>query len=70
MERDSAVVLATERYGRAESWKYLAKDEVIERRRDGREGKSRGNSVVGVFKVRIYNCFHVASLSVHTLFSA
>ncbi|XP_047427944.1 RUS1 family protein C16orf58 homolog [Mugil cephalus] len=50
MEKDPCVVLATERYGSAESWKYLAKDGVMERRRDGAEGKSRGNSVVGVFK--------------------
>lgn len=50
METDRGVVLATERYGSAESWKYFAKDEVMERRRDGREGESRGNSIVGVFK--------------------
>ncbi|KAM7371910.1 hypothetical protein PAMP_009110 [Pampus punctatissimus] len=50
MERDSGVVLATERYGCSESWKYLAKDGVIERRRDGKGGESRGNAIVGVFK--------------------
>ncbi|XP_044187969.1 RUS1 family protein C16orf58 homolog isoform X1 [Thunnus albacares] len=50
MEGGTGVVLATERYGRAESWKYSAKDGVMERRRDGREGESRGNSIVGVFK--------------------
>lgn len=50
METDRGVVLATERYGSAESWKYFAKDEVMERRRDGREGESRGNSIVAVFK--------------------
>lgn len=50
MEKDPGVVLATERYGSAESWKYLAKDGLMERRRDGREGESRGNSVFGVFK--------------------
>ncbi|KAK2893502.1 hypothetical protein Q8A73_015986 [Channa argus] len=50
MEEDRGVVLATERYGSAESWKYLAKDGVIERRRDGSDGESRGNSIVGVFK--------------------
>lgn len=55
METDRGVVLATERYGSAESWKYFAKDAVMERRRDGGEGESRGNSIVGVFKVRIYN---------------
>uniref|UniRef100_A0A3B4XXC0 RUS family member 1 n=1 Tax=Seriola lalandi dorsalis TaxID=1841481 RepID=A0A3B4XXC0_SERLL len=50
MENDSGVVLATERYGSAESWKYFARDGVVERRRDGSEGESRGNSIVGVFK--------------------
>lgn len=53
MESAGGVVLATERYGSAGSWKYFAKDAVMERRRDGGEGGSRGNSVVGVFKVRI-----------------
>lgn len=42
--------MATERYGSAESWKYLAKDGVMERRRDGSEAESRGNSIVVVFK--------------------
>ncbi|XP_068435052.1 RUS family member 1 [Clinocottus analis] len=50
MESARGVVLATERYGSAESWKYFAKDAVMERRRDGSEGASRGNSIVGVFK--------------------
>ncbi|XP_035472248.1 RUS1 family protein C16orf58 homolog [Scophthalmus maximus] len=50
MEADSGVVLATERYGSAGSWKYLAKDGVVERKREDRDGESRGNSVVGVFK--------------------
>ncbi|XP_061906207.1 RUS1 family protein C16orf58 homolog [Entelurus aequoreus] len=43
-------VLATERYGIDESWKYLAKGGVMERRRDDSDAKSRGNSIVGVFK--------------------
>lgn len=55
MERGRGVVLATERYGSSESWKYLGKDGVLERRRNGTGGESRGNSIVGVFKVRIYN---------------
>ncbi|XP_026019968.1 RUS family member 1 isoform X3 [Astatotilapia calliptera] len=50
METDKGVVLATERYGSAESWKYVSKDGVMERRRDGSEGHSGGNSVFGVFK--------------------
>lgn len=53
MEEEAGVVLATERYGSAESWKYLAKDGVMERRRGDSEGGSRGNSVIGVFKVSI-----------------
>uniref|UniRef100_A0A671Y9X7 RUS family member 1 n=1 Tax=Sparus aurata TaxID=8175 RepID=A0A671Y9X7_SPAAU len=50
MEGDRGVVLATERYGSAESWKYFGKDGVMERRRDGGESESRGKSIVGVFK--------------------
>lgn len=61
MEKDRGVVLATERYGSAESWKYVGKDGVMERRRDGTEGVSRGNSVIGVFKVRIttFPCIYI-----------
>ncbi|XP_041829665.1 RUS1 family protein C16orf58 homolog [Melanotaenia boesemani] len=50
MRRGGGAVLATERYGSAQSWKYLEKDGMIERTRDGREGETRSNSVVGVFK--------------------
>ncbi|KAF3846111.1 hypothetical protein F7725_003189 [Dissostichus mawsoni] len=50
METDRCVVLATERYGRSESWKYCAGDVVLERRRDEREGESRGNIIVRSFK--------------------
>ncbi|XP_074552930.1 RUS family member 1 [Halichoeres trimaculatus] len=50
MQKITDVVLATERYGSAESWKYLAKDGVMERRREGTGGESKGNSIVGVFK--------------------
>ncbi|KAK9534791.1 hypothetical protein VZT92_007214 [Zoarces viviparus] len=50
METARGVVLATERYGSAESWKYFAKDAVMERRRDGSRGESRGNPIVGAFK--------------------
>lgn len=52
MEENAGLVLATEKYGSAQSWKYLVKDGGMERRRDGGEGGSRGNSVVGFFKVR------------------
>lgn len=50
MQKETGSVLATERYGSSESWKYLAKDGVMERRRDGAGGESKGNSFVGVFK--------------------
>ncbi|KAM4531556.1 RUS family member 1 [Odontesthes bonariensis] len=50
MEKNAGVVLATERYGSTQCWKYLSKDGGMERRRDGRESESRGNVVVGVFK--------------------
>nr|XP_040046446.1 RUS1 family protein C16orf58 homolog [Gasterosteus aculeatus aculeatus] len=50
MERRRGAVLATERYGSAESWKYVAKDAVMERTRDASEGVSRGNSLFAVFK--------------------
>ncbi len=54
MEKDRGVVLATERYGSAESWKYFGKDGVMERRRDESDDESRGYSVVAVFKVRTH----------------
>ncbi|XP_051904196.1 RUS1 family protein C16orf58 homolog [Hippocampus zosterae] len=47
---DCGALLATERYGSGESWQYLVKDGVLEKRRDGVEAESRGNSFVGVFK--------------------
>lgn len=50
MERDKGAVLATERYGSAESWKYVSKDGVMERRRDVGDGHPGGNYIVGVFK--------------------
>lgn len=50
MEKDGGLVVASERYGSAESWKYWAKDGTLERRREGSEGQSTGNSVVGAFK--------------------
>ncbi|KAM4534891.1 RUS family member 1 [Fundulus diaphanus] len=50
MDKDVGLVLATERYGSAEAWKYLVNDGALERRRDGSEGGSRGNCVVAFFK--------------------
>lgn len=55
MEKDRSQVLATERYGSTETWKYFGKDGVLERRRSEGVGESRGNSIVGFFKVRRYN---------------
>ncbi|XP_077475231.1 RUS family member 1 [Stigmatopora argus] len=43
-------LLATERYGSGEPWRYLAKDGRMERRRDSREAESRGNTLIAVFK--------------------
>lgn len=55
MEEEGGVLLATERYGSAEAWKYFGKNGVMGRRRDGSGGGIRGNPIVGVFKVRIYD---------------
>lgn len=60
MEKDGAVVLATERYGYAESWKYVAKDGVLKRRRDS-EGGPTGNTVIGFFKVSVNIILYVYS---------
>ncbi|XP_075998962.1 RUS family member 1 isoform X2 [Genypterus blacodes] len=49
MEEGGALVLATERYGGAESWKYEAKDGVMKRSR-GSEGGATESTVFGVFK--------------------
>lgn len=63
MAKDAGLVLATERYGSGQSWRYFMKDGGMERRRDG---GSRGNCVVGFFKVRACSV-SVAELTVsHT----
>ncbi|XP_075897545.1 RUS family member 1 [Nelusetta ayraudi] len=44
-------LLATERYGSAERWRYYSREGGMERRREGGEGQQqRGNSLVGAFK--------------------
>ncbi|XP_051742343.1 RUS1 family protein C16orf58 homolog isoform X3 [Ctenopharyngodon idella] len=43
-------VIATERYGSQESWKYLLKDRRMKRQKDAMDGSLAGNSVSGVFK--------------------
>lgn len=53
MDKNAGLVLATERYGSGQAWKYVEKDGAIQRRRDGGEAGSRGNSVIGFFKVSI-----------------
>lgn len=49
METNVDGIVATERYGSAESWKYVVQDGVMQRRKDG----SSSFSLVGAFKVRI-----------------
>lgn len=49
---DCEGVIATERYGSQESWKYLLKDRRMKRQKDAVDGTLAGNSVSGVFKVR------------------
>lgn len=54
MERNVDGIVATERYGSAESWKYVVvQDGVMERRKDG----TSSFSLVGVFKVRFFFFF-------------
>ncbi|XP_038836776.1 RUS1 family protein C16orf58 homolog isoform X2 [Salvelinus namaycush] len=43
-------VVATERYGSLESWKYQLKDGVMEREREGGNGGTTGKNIIGVFK--------------------
>lgn len=50
MDKRGGVVVASERYGSVETWKYWAKDGAMERKRDGNEGQSTRNSVAAVFK--------------------
>ncbi|KAK5609123.1 hypothetical protein CRENBAI_015808 [Crenichthys baileyi] len=50
MDKNAGFVLATERYGRGQAWKYLVNDGVLERRRDGSEAGSGGDYIVGLFK--------------------
>jgi len=49
---DCEGVIATERYGSQESWKYLLKDRRIKRQKEAMDGRLAGNSMSGVFKVR------------------
>ncbi|XP_071272458.1 RUS family member 1 isoform X1 [Salvelinus alpinus] len=43
-------VVATERYGSLESWKYQLKDGVMEREREGGNGGTTRKNIIGVFK--------------------
>lgn len=47
---DREGVIATERYGSQESWKYLLKDGRMKRQKDAADGRLAGNSISGVFK--------------------
>lgn len=47
---ESEGVIATERYGSQESWKYLLKEGKVMRRKDAVNGGLAANSVSGVFK--------------------
>ncbi|KAK9977752.1 hypothetical protein ABG768_019549 [Culter alburnus] len=47
---DCEGVIATERYGSQESWKYLLKDRRMKRQKDAVDGSLAGNSISGVFK--------------------
>ncbi|PWA17791.1 hypothetical protein CCH79_00008101 [Gambusia affinis] len=50
MDKSGSLMLATERYGSGQVWKYSVSDGVMKRTRAGSEAGSRGNSVVGFFK--------------------
>ncbi|XP_057201806.1 RUS1 family protein C16orf58 homolog [Triplophysa rosa] len=43
-------VIATERYGSQESWKYLLKDGRMRRKKDAEDSRLTGNSISGAFK--------------------
>ncbi|XP_056111190.1 RUS1 family protein C16orf58 homolog isoform X1 [Rhinichthys klamathensis goyatoka] len=47
---DCEGVIATERYGSQESWKYLLKDRRMKRQKEAMDGRLAGNSISGVFK--------------------
>lgn len=53
MEPVDAAVLATERYGSQETWKYRLKDGVMKRERQGEDNFGRGSSITSVFKVSL-----------------
>lgn len=53
MEPVDDAVLATERYGSQETWKYRLSDGVMKRERQGEGSFSRGSSITAVFKVSL-----------------
>lgn len=53
MEPVDAAVLATERYGSQETWKYRLKDGMMKRERQGEDNFGRGSSITSVFKVSL-----------------
>uniref|UniRef100_A0A3B3WGI6 RUS family member 1 n=1 Tax=Poecilia mexicana TaxID=48701 RepID=A0A3B3WGI6_9TELE len=50
MDKNGGLVLATERYGSGQTWKYSVSDGVMKRTRDGSEAGLRSHSVVELFK--------------------
>uniref|UniRef100_A0A673VVK2 RUS family member 1 n=1 Tax=Salmo trutta TaxID=8032 RepID=A0A673VVK2_SALTR len=48
--KEKMSVVATERYGSLESWKYQLKDGVMKREREGGNGGTTGKTIIGVFK--------------------
>lgn len=51
MEPVDEAVLATERYGSQETWKYRLRDGVMKRERLGEGSFRRGSSITAAFKV-------------------
>lgn len=60
-------VIATEKYGSQESWRYRIKDGGMRRERTGQERVTRGKSITDAFKVRhlcqsLYRCATLRSI--------
>lgn len=51
MEDKGGGVIATEKYGSQEAWRYEIKDGVMQRERTGQERATRGKSIADAFKV-------------------
>lgn len=51
MEDEGGGVIATEKYGSQEAWRYRVTDGGMQRERTGEERMSRGTSITDAFKV-------------------